>query len=195
MNSGFHNADPGDTVRKHAGIRALLCLAAFFLCFGPGLNARASDGIQTAGDILQFVIPATAGGLTLGYKDYRGTLQFGESVALTEGVTYGLKYTVNETRPNGSSQSFPSGHTSISFCGAEFIRKRYGWELGIPAYAAASFVAYSRVESNQHWPHDVIAGASIGIVSSFIFTRPYKGWRVETEAGPGLHGIFLSKSW
>jgi membrane-associated phospholipid phosphatase len=133
--------------------------------------------------------------LTLGYWDFKGTLQFGESFALTEGVTYGLKYTVHETRPNGSSQSFPSGHTSVSFCGAEFIRKRYGWELGIPAYAAASFVAYSRVESNEHWPHDVIAGAAIGIVSSFIFTTPYKGWEIKTEAGPGLHGLFLSKSW
>jgi membrane-associated phospholipid phosphatase len=165
------------------------------LCVGAGIDADANDGIETAGDILQFVIPATAGGLTLAYSDYRGTLQFGGSLALTEGVTYGLKYTVNETRPNGGSQSFPSGHTSISFCGAEFIRKRYGWELGIPAYAAASFVAYSRVEANAHWPHDVIAGASIGIVSSFIFTTPYKGWKVKTDAGPGLHGIFLSKSW
>jgi membrane-associated phospholipid phosphatase len=170
-------------------------ITPFLLCCDPGLYAHAGDGIQTAGDILQFVIPATAGGLTLGYGDYTGTLQLGKSIVLTEGVTYGLKYTVNETRPNGGSQSFPSGHTSISFCGAEFIRKRYGWELGIPAYAAASFVGYSRVEANAHWPHDVIAGASIGIVSSFIFTKPYKGWEVKTEAGPGLHGIFLSRNW
>ncbi len=196
MNSGLRNTESRHAAqRKHAGIHALCWMAPFLLCFGRSIDASAGDAIETAGDILQYVIPATAGGLTLGYRDYRGTLQFGESFALTEGVTYGLKYTVDETRPNGGSQSFPSGHTSVSFCGAEFIRKRYGWELGIPAYAAASFVAYSRVEANEHYPHDVIAGAAIGVLSSFIFTKPYKGWEVKTEAGPGLHGLFLSKSW
>src|SRR5215831_6788528 len=153
MNYGLRKIELWERA-QHAGIRAF-SIALFLFCF----DACAGDAIETAGDILQYVIPATAGGLTLGYRDYRGTLQFGESFALTEGVTYGLKYTVNETRPNGSKQSFPSGHTSVSFCGAEFIRKRYGWELGIPAYAAASFVAYSRVEANEHYPQDVIAGA------------------------------------
>jgi len=32
----------------------------------------------------------------------------------------------------------PSGHTAISFSPAEFLRKRYGWEWGLPGYAAAS---------------------------------------------------------
>jgi len=162
-----------------------------------GLTAycRAGDAIQSAGDILQFVLPATAAGLTIGYRDWTGTLQFGESAGLTLGTTYALKYAVDERRPNGGSLSFPSAHTSISFSAAEFMRKRYGWEYGIPAYAAASFVAYSRVEANEHYPHDVIAGAAIGILSSSIFTKPYKGWEVKTEAGPGLNGLFLSKSW
>jgi len=196
MSSGLDSTTPSQVAqRKRARNHALWSIAPFLWCFAPGIDAYAGGAIETAGDILQYVIPATAGGLTLGYGDYKGTLQFGESFALTEGVTYGLKYTVNETRPNGSSQSFPSGHTSVSFCGAEFIRKRYGWELGIPAYAAASFVAYSRVEANEHYPHDVIAGAAIGILSSFIFTKPYKGWEVKTEAGPGLRGLFLSRSW
>jgi len=131
----------------------------------------------------------------LGYQDYKGTLQFGESFALTEGVTYGLKYTVNETRPNGGVHSFPSAHTSVSFSAAEFMRKRYGWEFGIPAYAAASFVAYSRVQSGEHWPHDVIAGAAIGIGSSYLFTRPYKGWSVQVDAGYKHYGILFSRSF
>src|SRR5437868_2826908 len=39
-------------------------------------------------------------------------------------ATYTLKYSIAEERPNGNdSHSFPSGHTSISFAGAEFIRK------------------------------------------------------------------------
>jgi membrane-associated phospholipid phosphatase len=170
-------------------------VAQILLCLFAVIESRASDGIQTAGDILQFVLPATAAGLTLGFADYQGTLQFGESFAVTEGVTYGLKYAVNERRPNGGSQSFPSAHTSVSFSAAEFMRKRYGLEFGIPAYAAASFVAYSRVESREHYAHDVIAGAGIGILSSYIFTRPYKGWHVRAEADGKFFGLTFSHAW
>jgi membrane-associated phospholipid phosphatase len=170
-------------------------LVPFLLCLAVSLDAHAGGGIETAGDILQYVLPTTAAGLTLGFQDYEGTLQFGESAALTLGVTYGLKYTVNERRPDGGSQSFPSGHTSISFSAAEFMRKRYGWEYGVPAYAAASFVAYSRVEAREHYPHDVIAGAAIGIASSYIFTKPYKGWHVQAEADGRYYGIRFSHSF
>jgi membrane-associated phospholipid phosphatase len=88
------------------------------------------DGISTAGDVLQIVLPTTAGGLTLGLRDWQGSVQLAESSALTLGVTYGLKYSVHETRPNGGSQSFPSGHSSISFSAAEFLQNGMGGSLG-----------------------------------------------------------------
>lgn len=94
------------------------------------------------------------------------------------GLTTGaLKYTVNETRPNGGAHSFPSGHASAAFTGAEFIRKEYGWSWGAPAYLAASFVAWSRVEADKHYTHDVLAGAAIGILANHDF------WRRETRVG------------
>ena len=153
----------------------------------------AADGIQTAGDALQIVLPGTAAGIALANRDGRGARQLGKSLAATLGVTYTLKYSVNEIRPNGGGQSFPSGHSSVSFAAAEFMRKRYGWEYGIPAYAVASFVAYSRVESRQHHPQDVIAGAGIGILSSYIFTRPYQGWDVGLQGDTKDLGLRLSR--
>jgi membrane-associated phospholipid phosphatase len=158
-------------------------------------RASASDPVEVAGTALEVAVTATAVGLTLGYKDGTGTLQFGESAALTLGVTYALKYGVNETRPNGGGQSFPSAHASISFASAEFMRKRYGWEYGLPAYAAAAFVAYSRVEAGEHHPQDVIAGAAIGIVSSYIFTRPFHGWLVQPDVDARYYAIRLSRAW
>ncbi len=155
----------------------------------------AADGIQTAGDILQYVLPVTAGGLTLAHRDGTGTLQLGESLALTMGVTYALKYTVQEPRPNGGGESFPSGHTSISFSAAEFMRKRYGWQYGVPAYAAAAFVGYSRLESRQHHLQDVMAGAGIGILSSYIFTRPFHGWDVSLEGDSKGFAVRLARSF
>src|SRR5689334_22097802 len=108
---------------KRLAFQAAPLCVSLLLC----LTARAGDDIRSAGDVLQIVLPVTAAGLTVGYQDGEGALQFGESAALTLGVTYGLKYTVNERRPNGGSQSFPSAHSSISFSAAEFMRKRYGW--------------------------------------------------------------------
>ncbi len=174
---------------------ALRWFVTLLLCVAGSVDARGGDSIEAAGDILHYVLPATAGGLTLARRDCKGTLQFAESTAVTLGATIGLKYAVNERRPNGGSQSFPSQHASISFSAAEFMRKRYGWQYGLPAYAAASFVAYSRVEAGKHYPHDVIAGAAIGMVSSYIFTRPYKGWRIQPEVGGKYYGIRLSCSW
>lgn len=164
----------------------------FFLCCGEGF---ASDGLALAGDVLQFALPAGAGGMTLGLRDWPGSLQLVESEGLTLATTYALKYGLDTRRPNGGSLSFPSGHASVSFSAAEFLRKRYGWEAGVPAYAAASFVAYTRVESREHFYYDVVGGAAIGILSSYIFTRPYHGWEIKGEASSGLHGLFLSRSW
>ena len=160
-------------------------------------------GIETSGDILQFVLPTLALGTTVGHRnendgrlwDRRGSIEFGESVGVTLATTYALKYGLNTTRPNGGKHSMPSGHTSISFSSAEFLRKRYGWEWGIPTYAAATWVAYSRVESRQHHPEDVVVGAAIGMLSSFFLTRPYHGWEAEITGGNRSIGFQLSRSF
>lgn len=175
--------------RYRAAAASIVLVWALALC---GRLASAADGIEVAGDALQFALVGSAGGLALGHRDVQGGVQLGESLALTLGVTYALKFGVHELRPNGGSHSFPSGHTSVSFSAAEFLRKRYGWKYGVPAYAAASFVAYSRVESRQHHPQDVVAGAGIGVLSSFIFTKPYKGWSVNVEGDTKSVGLRLS---
>ncbi len=171
----------------------LSCLLVLFsLVFAD--TARASDGIETAGEILQLVLPAGAAGLALSRHDHEGLEQLAESGALTLAVTYGLKYTIPAKRPNGGDHSFPSGHTSVSFASAEFIRERYGWNYGIPAYVIASFVGYSRVESNQHHTRDVLAGAVIGIGSSYLFTTPYKAWNIRPAVTSSGYGISLNRS-
>src|SRR5882672_8659912 len=106
--------------------------------------AYAEGDIERAGNILEIALPGTAFAATLGYHDGIGTRQFLESAAVTTIVTEGLKYSIDEKRPDGGSQSFPSGHASIAAQSAEFLRERYGWKWGAPAYAAAAYVSYSR---------------------------------------------------
>lgn len=175
--------------------RIKVLLLGMLLCFAISVPVHASDGIETAGEVLTFLLPVMAAGLTVGFMDTEGMLQLGASGALTLGVTYGIKYTINETAPNGDSHSFPSAHTSVSFASAEFMRKRYGWEYGIPAYVAATFVAFSRVEANDHYTNDVIAGAFIGIASSYLFTQPYQGWHIQPDVSQQYYGIRLSRTW
>jgi membrane-associated phospholipid phosphatase len=165
------------------------------LVLAPPAGARASDAIETAGDVLQVVLPATAYVTTAVHKDGEGALAYTKAAALTLGVTYTLKYTVDEERPNGGAHSFPSGHTSISFSAAEFLRKRYGWEYGLPAYAAAAFVGYSRVEADEHWWWDVVAGAAIGMGSSYLFTEPYHGWKAAATGDARHVGLVVSRGW
>lgn len=172
--------------------KIIIMLLVIFTAAG---SAVAGEALQSAGDAVALLLPATAGVSTLVLNDREGTIQLVESTALALVATLGLKYTVNERRPNGEDQSFPSGHSAISFSSSEFIRKRYGWEYGIPAYLAASFVGYSRIESKEHYFHDVAAGAAIGIASSYLFTSRFEKVAISTEASPGYYGIKVSGNW
>ena len=84
--------------------------------------------------------------------------------------TYAIKYSVNRTRPNGDPRSFPSGHTSASFATAMVLQTHYGWKLGMPGFAAATYTAAERVTNNKHWASDVAFGAVIGMLSGRTVT-------------------------
>ena len=154
-----------------------------FLCLiVTTLNAK-SETIETSGDIIQILIPLGAYGTTYYLDDTDGRIQFYKSFSSTVLLTHTLKYTVKEERPNGNdTNSFPSGHTSAAFQGASFIHYRYGFKKAILPYIGASFVAYSRVYSKQHYFHDVVAGAFIGTFSNYYFTAKYKNITIKPIA-------------
>jgi membrane-associated phospholipid phosphatase len=163
-------------------------MAAALACFLAAAAAPA-DTIETLGSIGAIALPAS-GLLTAAlHKDKHGALQFVEAYGTTMAVVYILKPIVNRTRPDGGSQSFPSGHAASAFAGAAFLQLRYGWSYGVPAYAIATFVAYSRVESKRHYTSDVIAGGAIGIASNLVFTHRFTKVMVQpvvVRRGAGL---------
>ena len=140
-------------------------------------------------------MPVTALGLTAIFKDKEGAWEFSGSVAITMSVTVGLKYAVNARRPNGKPRSFPSGHTAITFCSAEFLRKRYGWKYGVPAYAVASLVGYSRVRANVHYFRDVAAGAAIAFATTCVVTKPFHGWQIQPTVAANYRGFMASRDF
>lgn len=175
--------------------RALAAFVAVSLCGVPVTPARA-DAVEQAGDVLQIALPALALGLTVATRDLEGAGQLLASGAFTTTTTLTLKYAIDAERPKGGGLSFPSGHTAAAFAGASFVARRYGWRLGLPAYAAASFVAFSRVDSRQHHVEDVLAAAAIAIVSTHLFVRPRPdGVRILPAVGLHSGGLVLQALW
>lgn len=139
---------------------------------------RTETTIEKVGDYAQHASVAAALITVLAKKDTQGFWQLAESFGTTLGATYILKYAINKPRPDGATDghAFPSGHTAVAFSGASFLQRRYGWKYGVPAYAVASYVAYSRLEgiNDRHDGWDVLGGILVGVGSTYLFTTPYQ---------------------
>ncbi len=171
-----------------------LALTLLFVLSLP-LAARASN-TETAGDVLLVLIPLTGIATATVKGDREGQVQFLKAFLTNTVITAALKASIDKTRPDGDCcDSFPSGHTSFSFMGASFLQTRYGKKFGIPAYAAATFVGYSRVSADKHYVEDVIAGAAIGYFSSYLFTTRYAGMEVVPVARHDFIGVTFARAW
>jgi membrane-associated phospholipid phosphatase len=53
------------------------------------------------------------------------------------------------------------------------IWDRYGAGAGIPAGVIAAFTGLSRLDLGEHFPSDVVAGATIGIVTGLAVSRAH----------------------
>jgi membrane-associated phospholipid phosphatase len=128
---------------------------------------------EETGEYTQLIPPATALGMALGTKDWKGTKQLIWSGLLSGGTVHLLKNVIEKNRPDASNtQSFPSGHTNASFWGASFILRRYGPKWGIPAMTIAAYTGWSRVQAQSHFADDVISGMSIALFSNWLFVEP-----------------------
>ena len=156
-------------------------------------TAYAKEQFELVGDYLQIILPTSALVMTYTEDDIDGRWQFIKSFSTTTIATQVLKHTVKKPRPVGDDLSFPSGHTSASFAGASFIQTRYGWKWGLPAYVAATYVGWSRVEADQHYVEDVLAGAALAIgVNHYFVTPKFKKLRISLI--PAKEGMALGVS-
>ncbi|HID23847.1 MAG TPA: phosphatase PAP2 family protein, partial [Planctomycetaceae bacterium] len=86
--------------------------------------------------------------------------------AITTTTTVLIKAAVNTERPtpdwNGGQFGFPSYHTSSSFSFAAVLDEYYGPKVGLPAYALAGLIGWSRIDERDHDLSDVFFGAVLG---------------------------------
>ncbi len=86
--------------------------------------------------------------------------------------------------PDGSS--FPSGHTSASFCAAcvlLFIPIRRVWKVF--GMVLAALIAFSRLYLEVHYPTDVLGGLLIGVAVAVACCLIYRRWAARHTGLPG----------
>lgn len=111
-------------------------------------------------------------------------------------IEIALKHAVGRLRPakaldeivlrdmltNIDSFSFPSGHSMVSFLGADFIGRRFPG-LRAPLLFIALLIALTRPVVGAHYPSDITVGALLGLSFSWLFTKLGK-LDAEEEATP-----------
>ena len=87
---------------------------------------------------------------------------------LTAISTVAIKGVTNTTRPTTQFENghygFPSYHAASTFSIAACIEEYYGWQVGLPAYALAGLVGWSRIDQREHDLSDVLFGSVLGFV-------------------------------
>jgi hypothetical protein len=123
---------------------------------------------------------------------------FVSSMLASKAITPALKAVLHRQRPgDGDDESFPSNHATQAFTVATVISRHYAhrpW-VGRLAYAVATGVAFARVQNDDHWASDVVAGAAIGsFVGHTVVTtneRRRATWTVQATR----RGVLIGASW
>ena len=111
---------------------------------------------------------------------------------IAQALTTSMKLSVRRARPEGAGFSFPSGHATVTFATATVLQHHFGWKVGLPAYAAASYVAVSRIQMKRHYASDIAFGAALGIVAGRTVTLGRTGWTLAPMATPGGGGAAVT---
>ena len=152
------------------------------------------------------VFALDAAGIKSEHNTMRKISTIGTAMGINLIVIQGLKYSIAEPRPDGSSNnSFPSGHTATAFMGAHIFHKEYKHRspfYSIAAYTLATFAGVMRQLNDRHWISDVFAGAGIGIGTTELAYFLNDGWwkekgineieetnRVINESKPSFLGL------
>lgn len=107
---------------------------------------------------------------------------------LTAISTVAIKGMTNTTRPTTQFENgqygFPSYHAASTFTLAAVVEEYYGWQWGLPAYALAGLVGWSRIDQREHDLSDVFFGSVLGLVIGKTVAAAHLNRRADMKITP-----------
>ena len=156
-----------------SAIRSVLLVLCLSVSVAPA--ARASDGVEVAGDYLQYILPISGAVCSFGrsaFSDY--AIRFTVHLGLVHGPKNLLGETPMNIRPHGGDKGFPSGHTAAAFYGASYLARecvnKSPWGQAA-VFGAAMFTGGSRIEAGAHFLFQVMFGALVGFGADRLFRK------------------------
>jgi undecaprenyl-diphosphatase len=150
-------------------------------------TARFAEHLTTIGDGVPLVAVLCVLGVLAfaALHSWRPLLTSGGAVALGAVISTVVKLLAGRARPpasgwlvaDASGNSFPSGHTTVTTAGylglavgvAALLRSQWARILVVAAGAAfAVAIGWTRVELGVHWPTDVLAGWTVGVLAVVV---------------------------
>lgn len=128
-----------------------------------GDNRHMPTSLSKIGSVLGSGYPGVAIGVAQLLWDQPNGLITSRAILFTAASHFTIATIAGRERPNNGPRSFPSGHTSTAFTIAGALAYEYGWWVGVPALATATFIGASRMADNAHWFSDTIAAAGLGL--------------------------------
>jgi membrane-associated phospholipid phosphatase len=161
-------------------------------------------------DYIQYGPAAMYAGLNiLAYKnkeaafDQAGVFLLGTGIYVV--ATQGLKAAITEARPDGTENTYPSGHTATAFFGATILAHEYRDshpEFVLAGYTLATATGALRIANNKHWVTDVLMGSAIGIASAelayILYPKVRTHWQklnrftLTPQVAPAYYGASMS---
>jgi membrane-associated phospholipid phosphatase len=135
----------------------------------------------------------------------KGFIVGGTAIGLSEGLVGILQPALNRGRPDGSPQSFPSGHATAAASFSTLAAKNIAalqlprsseimYDSGLVLITAGT--AWARVEANRHYPADILAGMAIGHFISAFVNDTFLGLDTSRDVAPDAeiskNGFILS---
>ena len=108
-----------------------------------------------------------------------------------------IKKITDRDRPNGGTESFPSGHSTRAFAyvgmtyrNIDALKLDPAWEYGakFTETCLGAATAWARVEAGAHFPTDVLAGAALGNFTALLIHDAFLGKDFPVNVQPVAEG-------